>query len=185
MSNSIVTPGTYTIDAAHSNVEFAVRHMMISTVKGNFSDVKGTLIVPENGAPRLEATIAASSIDTRNEMRDNHLKSADFFDVEKFPELRFASTKVERTDDGYKVVGDLTIKGITRPVTLIVTEEGAGVDPWGNQKVAFSATAKFNRGDFGLSWNAALETGGVLVSDEVKLSIDTQLVKQQSAAKAA
>jgi polyisoprenoid-binding protein YceI len=179
--STIVTPGTYAIDAAHTNVEFAVRHMMISTVKGNFSDVKGTLTVSDAGDIKVEATIAAASIDTRNEMRDNHLKSADFFDVEKFPELRFASTKAERTDDGYKLVGDLTIKGVTRPITLTVVEEGAGVDPWGNQKVAFSATGKFNRSDFGLSWNAALETGGVLVSEEVKLSVDTQLVKQQVA----
>lgn len=185
MSSSILTPGTYTIDAAHTNVEFAVRHMMISTVKGNFGDVKGTLIVPEAGQPTVEATIATSSIDTRNEMRDNHLKSADFFDVEKYPEMRFVSTKVERAGDSYKVTGDLTIKEVTRPLTLSVTEEGAGIDPWGNQKVAFSATGKFSRGEFGLNWNAALETGGVLVSDEVKLSIDVQLVKQAANAKAA
>ncbi|HJQ19675.1 MAG TPA: YceI family protein [Gemmatimonadaceae bacterium] len=182
--STIVTPGTYSIDTAHTNVEFAVRHMMISTVKGNFGDVKGTLTVSDSGDIKVDATIATGSIDTRNEMRDNHLKSGDFFDVEKYPEMRFVSTKVERTAEGYKLTGDLTIKDVTKPVTLTVTEEGAGVDPWGNQKVAFSATGKFNRGDFGLGWNAALETGGVLVSDEVKLSIDTQLAKQ-AAAKAA
>jgi polyisoprenoid-binding protein YceI len=182
--NSTIQPGTYTIDPAHSTVEFAVRHMMISTVKGNFGDVTGTLTIPETGAPQVDVTIKTASIDTRNEMRDNHLKSGDFFDVEKFPEIRFVSTSAQRTDDGYKLVGDLTIKGVTRPVTLSVVEEGAGVDPWGNQKIAFSATGKFNRGDFGLNWNAALETGGVLVSDEVKVSLDVQLVKQ-SAAKAA
>ena len=173
-----VQPGTYTIDAIHSNVEFAVRHMMISTVKGRFGDVRGTLEIPENGQPTVDVIIQTTSIDTRAEQRDGHLKSADFFDVEAFPEMRFKSTKVARTGDGYSLTGDLTIKGVTRPVTLSVTEEGAGVDPWGNQKAAFAATGRINRGDFGLNWNAALETGGVLVSDEVKLLVDAQLVKQ-------
>jgi polyisoprenoid-binding protein YceI len=182
MSN--VQAGTYTIDAAHTNVEFAVRHMMISTVKGRFGDAQGTVVIPESGQPAVEVTIRTASIDTRSEQRDGHLRSPDFFDVEKYPEMRFTSTNVERTREGYKVIGDLTIRDVTRPVTLDVTEEGAGVDPWGNQKAAFSATARFNRTDFGLNWNAALETGGVLVSDEVKLFIDVQLVKQ-AAAKAA
>lgn len=173
--------GTYTIDPAHSNVEFAVKHMMITTVRGRFGDVKGKVEIPENGQPKLEVTIAAASIDTRTEARDTHLRSADFFDVEKYPELRFVSTKATRTADGYKLTGDLTIKGITKPITLEVTEEGAGVDPWGNQKAAFSAMGKINRSDFGLTWNAALETGGVLVSEEVKISIDAQLVKQAAA----
>ena len=173
--------GTYSIDPSHTSVEFAVRHMMISTVKGRFGDVKGMLEVPDNGQPRLDVTIAAASIDTRADQRDAHLKSADFFDVEKFPELRFVSSRAERTGDGWKVSGDLTIKDVTRPVTLSVSEEGAGVDPWGNQKVAYTATTKFNRSEFGLNWNAALETGGVLVSDEVKVAIDVQLVKQLAA----
>jgi polyisoprenoid-binding protein YceI len=173
--------GTYTFDATHSNVEFAVKHMMITTVRGRFGDVKGTVQIPDIGDPTIDITIAAASIDTRTEARDTHLRSADFFDVEKFPEMRFVSTSARRTKDGYKVTGDLTIRGVTRSVALDVTEEGAGVDPWGNQKAAFSATGKFNRGDFGLTWNAALETGGVLVSDEVKISIDAQLVRQQVA----
>lgn len=176
-----VQAGTYTIDPAHSNVEFGVRHMMISTVKGRFGDVQGTVVVPDDGAPSVEVTIKTASIDTRSEQRDGHLRSPDFFDVEQFPEMRFRSTRVDRTGDGYKLTGDLTIRGVTRPIVLTVVEEGAGVDPWGNQKAAFSATGKFNRSDFGLNWNAALETGGVLVSDEVKLSIDTQLVRQASA----
>ena len=167
---SPIQNGTYTIDPAHTNVEFAVRHMMISTVKGRFADVKGTVQLPEKGQ--------------RAEQRDGHLRSADFFDVEKYPLLRFVSTKAERTGDGWKVTGNLTIKDITKAVALSVTEEGTGVDPWGNQKAAFSATGKFNRSEFGLNWNAALETGGVLVSDEVKLSIDAQLAKS-AAAKAA
>jgi polyisoprenoid-binding protein YceI len=170
--------GTYTIDAAHSNVEFAVKHMMITTVRGRFGDVKGTVELSENAQPKIDVTIAAASIDTRTEARDTHLRSGDFFDVEKFPELRFVGTNATKTTDGYRLTGDLTIKGVTRPVTLDVTEEGSGVDPWGNQKLAFSATGKFNRTDFGLTWNAALEAGGVLVSEEVKVSLDIQLVKQ-------
>ena len=176
--------GTFAIDPAHSNVEFAVKHMMITTVKGRFADVKGTLDIPEKGEPTVDVTIAAASIDTRTEARDNHLRSADFFDVEKYPAIRFVSTKARRVDDGWTLSGDLTIKDATRPITLDVVEEGAGVDPWGNQKVSYSARGKFNRTDFGLTWNAALETGGVLVSEEVRLSLDVQLVKQ-AAAKAA
>ena len=179
---STIQNGTYAIDASHSNVEFAVKHMMITTVKGRFGDVKGTVTLPESGQPVVDVTIGAGSIDTRVEARDTHLKSADFFDVEKYPELRFVSTKVQRTDDGYKLTGDLTIRGVTKPVTLTVTEEGTGVDPWGNQKAAYSATGKFSRSEFGLNWNAALETGGVLVSDEVKIAIDAQLVLQQQPA---
>jgi polyisoprenoid-binding protein YceI len=170
--------GTYTIDPAHTSVEFAVRHMMISTVKGRFGEVVGTLEIPEQGPPQLVATIQSGSIDTRSEQRDAHLRSPDFFDVERFPVLHFRSTSVERVSDGFTVVGDLTIRDVTRPVTLHVTEEGAGVDPWGNEKAGYTATTKFNRSDFGLSWNAALETGGVLVSDEVRVALDVQLVKQ-------
>ena len=179
MSKNLV--GTYTVDEAHTNVEFAVRHMMISTVKGHFGSVKGTVVIPDSGAPTVDVTIGTASIDTRADARDQHLRSADFFDVEKYPEMRFVSTKVERTGDGYTLSGKLTIKDATRPITLKVTEEGAGVDPWGNQKVAFAATGKFNRTDFGLTWNAALEAGGVLVSEEVKISIDAQLTKQAAA----
>lgn len=180
MSNH-AAPGTYTIDPAHSSVEFAVKHMMISTVKGRFGDVSGSVVIPEQGQPTVDVTINVTSIDTRQEQRDQHLRSADFFDVEKYPTMKFVGTGAQRTDDGWKLTGDLTIKDITRPVTLAVTEEGAGVDPWGNEKVAFSATTKFSRADFGLTWNAALETGGVLVSDEVKIAIDAQLVRQKAA----
>lgn len=175
-----IAPGTHAIDPTHSNVEFAVKHMMISTVKGRFGDVSGTVTVPANGEPAVDVTINAASIDTRVEARDNHLRSADFFDVEKYPTLRFVSTKATRSSDGYTLTGDLTIRDVTRPVTLRVTEEGAGIDPWGNVKSAFSATGKINRADFGLTWNAALETGGVLVSEEVKLSIDVQLIAQKA-----
>ena len=179
-----ITAGTHAIDATHSNVEFAVKHMMISTVKGRFGDVSGTVSVPVSGEPTVDVTIKTASIDTRVEARDNHLRSPDFFDVEKYPTLRFVSTRAVRTADGYTLTGDLTIKHVTRPVTLSVTEEGMGVDPWGNTKSAFTATGTISRSDFGLNWNAALETGGVLVSDQVKLSFDIQLV-HQAATKAA
>jgi polyisoprenoid-binding protein YceI len=176
-----IQSGTYTIDPAHTSVEFGVRHLMISTVKGRFADVKGTVELPESGEPRLDVEIGTASIDTRNEQRDGHLRSGDFFDTDTYPTLRFVSTRAERSDDGWKVTGDLTIKDVTKPVVLTVTEEGAGSDPWGNQRAAYSAKGKFNRSEFGLNWNAALETGGVMVSDEVKLSIDTELVKQAAA----
>lgn len=172
-----VKSGTYAIDPTHTNVEFAVKHLMISTVKGRFADVKGTLEMPEQGEPRLDVTIAAASIDTRVDARDIHLKSADFFDVDKFPELRFVSTKAVRSGDGWKLTGDLTMKGVTRPVTLDVSEEGAVVDPWGNHKVGFIATGKLNRTHFGLTWNAALEAGGVVVGEDIKLTLDVELVK--------
>ena len=173
--------GTYTIDPTHTNVEFAVKHLMISTVKGRFADVKGTLEMPDVGEPRLDVTIAAASIDTRVEARDTHLRSADFFDVEKFPELRFKSTKAVRAGEGWTLTGDLTMKGVTLPVTLDVTDEGSAVDPWGNQKVAFTATGKLNRADYGLTWNAALEAGGVVVGEQIRLTLDVQLVKQVAA----
>jgi polyisoprenoid-binding protein YceI len=178
-----IQSGTYQIDPTHSSVEFAVKHLMISTVKGRFGDVKGTLQLPETGDAKVDITIGAASINTGVEPRDVHLKSADFFDVEKYPELRFVSTEATRHGDGWRLVGNLTMHGVTLPVTLAVTEEGAGIDPWGNQKVAFAATGKVNRTHFGLTWNAALETGGVLVGEDVKISIDAQLVK--AAAKAA
>lgn len=173
-----IIPGTHTIDATHTNVEFAVKHLMISTVKGRFSDVSGTVTIPELGEPSVDVTIKAASIDTRLDARDNHLRSADFFDVEKFPTLRFVSTKATRTPDGYALTGNLTIKDVTRPVTLSVTAEGAVVDPWGNSKSGFAATGTINRTEFGLTWNAALETGGVLVGEEIKLHFDVELVAQ-------
>ncbi len=178
-----IRSGTYQIDPTHSAVEFAVKHLMISTVKGRFADVKGTLELPESGDAKVDITIGAASINTGVEPRDVHLRSADFFDVEKYPELRFVSTSAVRHGDGWRLEGKLTMHGVTLPVTLAVLEEGAGIDPWGNHKIAFSATGKLNRTQFGLAWNAALETGGVLVGEDIKISIDAQLVK--AAAKAA
>lgn len=176
----------WTIDPTHTNVEFAVRHLMIATVKGRFSDVKGTvnLDLANPSAASVEVTIAAPSIDTRNADRDAHLRSADFFDAERFPELRYVSRKVESLPDGtFRVVGDLTIRDVTREVPLHATLEGTGADPWGGHRAGFSATGKLNRNDYGLHWNKVLEAGGVAVGEEVKLVIEAELV--QAAAKAA
>jgi polyisoprenoid-binding protein YceI len=169
------------IDATHANVEFGVRHLMISTVKGRFGTLDGTVTV-EDGDPttaQIDVTIEAASLDTRVEQRDAHLRSADFFDVEKYPALTFTSKRVERAgEDDLRVVGDLTIRGVTREVALDVEELGTVRDPWGNDRAAFSAKGKIDRTDFGLTWNQAIETGGVLVGDQVKLSIEVELVRQ-------
>jgi polyisoprenoid-binding protein YceI len=171
---------TWSIDPTHSNVEFAVRHLMISTVKGRFGDVSGT-VVEEDGQlakGKVDITIGVASIDTREAQRDTHLRSADFFDADTHPRMTFRGTRVEGTGDSFKLVGDLTIKGVSREVVLDVTAEGRGKDPWGGDRAGFSATAKIKRSEFGLTWNQLLETGGVAVSDDVKISIDVELVKQ-------
>ena len=181
------TSSVWQIDATHTQVEFAVRHLMISTVRGRFSDVKGTLTVPDGDFSRaqLAVVINAASVDTREPQREAHLRSADFFDVEHFPTLEFRSRRVEadrRDSAKLLVVGDLTLRGVTREVTLAVTAEGRGRDPWGGERAGFSATARISRKDFGLTWNQLLETGGVAVSDEVKISIDLEIVAQAQAA---
>jgi polyisoprenoid-binding protein YceI len=182
MSTATATPTTTTwkIDPAHSQIEFSVRHMMITTVKGRFAGVEGTVRLDEGNpsAAEVDVRIDAASIDTREAQRDAHLRSADFFDVERFPHLTFIATRgLERHGTDLKLAGDLTIHGVTRPVVLDVTEEGRGKDPWGAERIGFSATTKIKRSDFGLTWNQALETGGVLVSDDVKISLDLELVK--------
>jgi polyisoprenoid-binding protein YceI len=183
MMSAVVQPvigrATWAIDPVHSSVEFAVRHLMITTVKGRFADVQGTVVLDDArpSGSSAEITIQASSIDTREPQRDAHLKSADFFDAEKFPTLTFRSTSVrDWQDEGFTLVGDLTIHGVTREVALDVTSEGRTRDPWGGERTGFTATTKIKRSDFGLTWNQLLETGGLAVSDEVKISLDIQLV---------
>jgi len=189
MTTMTQTPGItiWTIDPSHSNVEFAVRHMMIATVKGRFGDVAGTLVLDEANPPRsrMEVRIQAASIDTRTEQRDQHLRSADFFDVARFPEITFASSRVEPAGDAYDVTGRLTMHGVAREVVLRAAEEGRTRDPWGNDRVAFSATAKLNRKDFGLGWNQLLETGGLVVGDDIRIVLDVELVRQADEAAAA
>jgi polyisoprenoid-binding protein YceI len=179
---TVTTPARtqWTLDTTHSNVEFSVRHLMIATVKGRFADVQGTVIIDESDptASEIDVTIAAASIDTRVAQRDDHLRSPDFFDVARFPTLRFTSRKVARRGDGLKVTGDLTLRGITREVVLDVSEQGRQSDPWGGQRAGFEARGTIHRSDFGLTWNQALETGGVVVGDEVKIAIDAELIRQ-------
>jgi len=172
---------TWNIDPVHSVAEFKVKHMMISNVKGQFTGVKGALTLDSTDLlnSKIEATIDSASISTGDPQRDAHLKSADFFDAEKFPALSFKSTHISRSGEGELAVdGDLTIHGVTRKVTFEV--EGPTLpakDPWGNTRIGLSATTKINRKDFGLSWNSALETGGILVGDEVTITLDMQFVK--------
>ncbi len=171
---------TWAIDPAHSLVEFGVKHLMISTVRGRFGDVKGTVTTGDDTFRDavIDISIGVASIDTRQPDRDAHLRSADFFEVEAFPAMTFKSTRVEPLGgDSLRVVGQLTIRDTTREVVLNVTPEGRGPDPWGGERAGFSATAKINRRDFGLTWNQVLETGGFVVGDEIKISIDVELVK--------
>ena len=172
---------TWNLDPAHSAAEFKVKHMMISNVKGHFTKLSGSLTLDESNLAnsRVEATIDAGSIDTRDAQRDAHLKSADFFHVEKFPTLTFSSTGVRIIRDGELAVeGNLTVRGVTRKVVFAVEGPTPPTkDPWGNTRVAVSATTKINRKDFGLAWNTALETGGILVGDEVAITLDAEFVK--------
>lgn len=177
---STPTRTTWHIDPTHSQVEFAVRHMMIATVRGRFADVKGAVTTDESDLRKAEVDVVidVNSIDTREAKRDAHLKSADFFDLEKHPVITFKSTGVSDLRGGeFKLVGNLTIHGVTREVTLDVTSEGRARDPWGGERAGYSAVARINRKDFGLTWNQALETGGLLVGDEIKISLDLELVK--------
>ena len=170
-----LSAGTWTIDPTHTEVGFVARHLMVSKVRGAFTDVSGTVTVGEDvSSSTAEVTIKTASVATGTPDRDGHLRSEDFFDVEKFPEMTFRSTSF----DGSTLVGDLTVKGVTKPVTLDVEFGGVATDPWGNEKAAFEAEGEIDRTEWGLTWNAALEKGGVLVSEKVKIVIDLQLAKQ-------
>ena len=170
---------TWKLDSSHSSVEFSARHMMFTTVKGRFADVEGSVTVNGEGPETAEVvvTMAASSIDTGTEQRDQHLRSPDFLDVEQYPTVTFASTGIAGDSEHFTMTGDLTIRGTTKPVTLAVTYEGTGKDPWGGERMGFSAVGKIDRREFGLTWNQVLEAGGVLVSNEIKIHIDAQLVR--------
>jgi polyisoprenoid-binding protein YceI len=180
-TNTASAVSTWSIDPAHSAAEFKVKHMMISNVKGKFTGLIGTLKLNEGDIAEssIEASIPVGTVNTGDDQRDGHLKSGDFFDVEKFPSMTFASTKVVRDGEGeLKVTGDMTLHGVTRQVTFAV--EGPSQpskDPWGNMRIGLSASAKINRKDFGLSWNATLETGGVLVGEDVTISLDVEFIK--------
>jgi polyisoprenoid-binding protein YceI len=172
---------TYQIDPAHTSAQFSIRHMMISNVRGDFTKVSGTVVYdaanPANS--KADAVIEVASISTREPQRDAHLKSADFFDAENFPVIVFHGTEVSKQDGDWKLKGDLTIHGVTREISLDVEEPTPEhKDPWGNVRIGATATGKLSRKDFGLTWNGALEAGGVLIGDEVKLTIDLEAIRQ-------
>lgn len=182
------TPVAYTVDSSHTVAGFAVRHLMVSNVRGELGKVTGTVVFDKDDPAQsaVDVSIDAKGITTREERRDAHLRSADFFDVENFPKLTFVSKRVE-LDGGKiaKVIGDLTLHGVTKEVVLKVEDLGRVTDPWGNEKAAFEATARINRTDFGLKWNAALETGGLLVGENVDISLEIEAAAATAATKAA
>jgi polyisoprenoid-binding protein YceI len=182
LAPALALASTWDIDPAHSTVEFSVRHMMVTTVKGQFQKVKGTVELDEKDASKssVEMSMETASIDTREQKRDAHLKSADFFDAAKFPALTFKSTKVEKAGKGkLKVTGDLTMHGVTKPVVLMVEGPSASIkDPFGRTVRGVMATGKLDRKDWGMTWNKALDSGGMVVSDEVKLEINAELAER-------
>ncbi len=172
---------TWQIDPAHTQVEFEVNHMMFAKVRGRFAGLDGTIVRGPEGqqeASSVDVVIDATSIETGQPQRDEHLRSGDFFDTARFPTLRFRSLEVEPADDGLRLRGELTIRDVTRVVELQVSETGEGSDPWGNERFGFRATTALDRRDFGLTWNQALEAGGILVGNEVRISIEGQAVLQ-------
>lgn len=187
MSTTVQTPektqagtSTWTIDASHSMAEFAVKHMMVSTVKGRFKQVSGTLSIDEANPAQssIEAAIEVASVDTGADQRDEHLRSDDFFNAAQYPQIVFRSTKIAGKDDDWKLEGELTIRDVTKPVTLDVEFDGRGPDAFGGERAGFTATTKINRKDFGVNWNGLIEAGGVVVSDTVKITLNIEAVKQ-------
>jgi polyisoprenoid-binding protein YceI len=186
VSEQVSARTRWNFDPSHTLVEFSVKHMMITTVKGRFERVDGAIVIDLDDPARssVEAKIDASSVTTSLEQRDGHLRSADFFDVENHPSLTFVSKRVEgvhgEIGDRFTVVGDLTIRGITREVAMDVTFEGTGNDPWGGERASFSASTTIDRREFGLTWNQGLEAGGVLVSNQVRISLEVQAVRTEA-----
>jgi len=179
-----VFTGSYAIDPAHSRIGFVARHAMVTKVRGSFNEFDGSgyFDADDPAASHVELTIKAASIDTRNTDRDAHLRSNDFFDMENYPEIRFVSTAVEQRDaDSYRVTGDLTIKGVTKPVTVDFDYTGTAVDPYGNRRIGFEGATTVNRKEWGVNWNAALEAGGVLVSEKVTLEFEVSAIRTDSA----
>ncbi|HEY3811154.1 MAG TPA: YceI family protein [Acidimicrobiales bacterium] len=172
--------GTWVIDPVHSEVGFSVRHLMVSKVKGRFKTFEGSIIIAENPLDsKVEAVIDATTVDTQDENRDNHLRSQDFFEVEKHPQIIFKSTSVRPQGSDYLVTGDLTIHGVTRSVDLELEFNGVSPDPWGGTRAGFSATTEISRGDFGIEFNMPLDGGGVVVGDKIKINLEVEAVLQK------
>jgi polyisoprenoid-binding protein YceI len=180
--NGLTLPstGTFVLDKSHTEVGFIARHLMVSKVRGRFTDFEGTIVVADDPSESsVEVIIQAASINTNDENRDKHVRTNDFLSTDEFPALTFRSTKVELSSGGdWKLNGDLTVRGVTRPIVLDVQFEGVIQDPWGNQRLGFTASGEIDRNDFGVSFNAALETGGFVVSPKVKLEIEAEAVRQ-------
>jgi polyisoprenoid-binding protein YceI len=180
--NGLTLPstGTFVLDKSHTEVGFIARHLMVSKVRGRFTDFEGTIVVADDPSESsVEVIIQAASINTNDENRDKHVRTNDFLSTDEFPALTFRSTKVELSSGGdWKVNGDLTVRGVTRPIVLDVQFEGVIQDPWGNQRLGFTASGEIDRNDFGVSFNAALETGGFVVSPKIKLEIEAEAVRQ-------
>jgi polyisoprenoid-binding protein YceI len=182
-TTSVAIPtGTWTVDPAHSKVGFAVKHMGIATVRGEFTDFEGTLEMGDDlASAKAYGTVKVQSVDTNEPQRDEHLRSPDFFDATQYPELRFESTAIEALDDEeYRITGRLTIHGVTNEIVLHADVQGTDVDPWGNERVGLEVTGQLSRGDYGMTFNQALGSGNMLVADKVKLALDISAVRQQS-----
>jgi polyisoprenoid-binding protein YceI len=179
-STPVVPTGTWAVDPAHSKVGFAVKHMGIATVRGEFTEFQGTLEIGEDlASAKAHGTVKVQSVDTNEQQRDEHLRSPDFFDAEQFPELSFDSTKVEAVDDEtFRITGNLTIHGVTNEIVLHAETLGTDVDPWGNERVGLEVTGQLSRGDYGMKFNQALGSGNMLVADKVNLALDVSAVKQ-------
>ncbi|MBI5103965.1 MAG: polyisoprenoid-binding protein [Solirubrobacterales bacterium] len=179
-TTTLIPTGTWTADVAHSKVGFAVKHMGIATVRGEFKEFEGTLEIGEDlSTAKVRGTVKVASVDTNEPQRDEHLRSADFFDVAQYPELTFESTRIEALDDeSFRITGDLTLHGVTNEVVLDAEVQGTDVDPWGNERVGLEITGQLSRGDYGMKFNQALGSGNMLVADKVKLALDVSAVKQ-------
>ena len=180
-SSVVPAPGAYTVDSSHSSVTFSARHLMVSKVRGRLAVTGGAIVISDHPeVSSVEATIDAASVESGDPKRDEHLRSADFFDAEKYPEISFRSLRVEDKGDGeFTLVGDLTVRNVTKPVELDGEYLGTSQTPWGDTRIGFTAETEVNRKDWGLEWNMALETGGVLVGEKIKLTIDVEAIRQQ------
>jgi polyisoprenoid-binding protein YceI len=178
-TRTVLPTGTWAVDPAHSNVEFSAKHLGIATVRGTFNEFEGSLEVGEDGSARARGTVQAASLDTNEDGRDTHLRSEEFFHAEVHPELSFESTEIRALDeDSFLIHGELTMRGVTRPVVLEAELQGTETDPWGNERVALEARGSLNRRDWGMTFNQALGSGNMLVSDKVKLTLDISAIKQ-------